>query len=669
MATELGALQWTVTANIDDLKEKLEQSSKRVNVFANSLKAAEEGSKALLGGVLAVGAGVVGFGLASVKAYQESEQAVAQLEAAIKSTGGAAGISSKEFQDQASALQRLSGVSDEAVLASQAMLSTFTNLKGGVMKDATKTVLDMATAMNGGAIPNMEEMRQQSIQLGKALNNPKEGLTALTRVGVTFTEEQKKQIEALQDSGKMAEAQTVILNELSKEFGGSAEAAGKTFTGAMNIAQQSFGDFMELVGQGIVEHLRPLVVAFNEWFTSIGGAEGLFKRFNDSLVPIKDNLPIIAGTIAVGLVPALYSMATALWATFAPLAPWLIAGAALGLLIKEVIMPNIQDFKNILMLLATGDFNGGIFGFTEDSTFINALLIAHEAISKVHDAIAISLMPKLIEFRDTVLTSATDGFHAFVDVFKRASDDEDSLETKLTSLRDRIAELRDRFLEMAGNVWEKVKPAFDFLAFAFTSLWTQIATQLWPQMMRLKDSFDKLHQILDPYIVPVLKFIAGLLGGLFVAAIGGAVLALKGVLYLFQGLLTNVNNAIDGFVRFVNFIKDIPNKISGAVDKVKNIIDRLNPFHRESPSLVDNVRRGLDVISKEYSDMQLSLPDVKLAELGTMNMGIEGRQQTGSVSENHFHIGMFAGGQQELRKIVETISDAQSRIAESKGMA
>src|SRR5262245_66611796 len=70
-----------------------------------------------------------------------------------------------------------------------------------------------------------QDGKASAIQLGKALNDPIKGVTALQRVGVSFTKSQKNQIKALVESGNTLGAQKVILRELGKEFGGAAKAA------------------------------------------------------------------------------------------------------------------------------------------------------------------------------------------------------------------------------------------------------------------------------------------------------------------------------------------------------------------------------------------------------------------------------------------------------------
>lgn len=326
-----------INGDVSGFKKAMGEMNDSTNGIQKSLENATRGSEVFTAGVAAAGAAVIGFGLKAVSAFQESQQVDAQLAAVLESTHHAAGLFQEDIQDQATALEHLTGVSDEAVKSGAAMLATFTNIKGPQFQGATQAILDMATAMNGGAIPNMDQMRQQAIMVGKALNDPEKGLTKLMKVGVTFSDQQKEQVKAMQAVGNVAGAQQVILAELNKEFGGSAAAAGKTFTGQMNIAKETFGDFMELVGQGIVNHLQPMVKAFNDWMTSMGGPDGMLKGLIAKLKELQPYLPVIAGVIIGGMVPALYAAAAAVWALMAPLLPFLAIGAAIGFLVKALI--------------------------------------------------------------------------------------------------------------------------------------------------------------------------------------------------------------------------------------------------------------------------------------------------------------------------------------------
>lgn len=214
--------------------------------------------KALGGALLAGGTALLGGLTASVVAAADAEKGVAQLEAVIQSTGGKAGVTAQAALDLASSLQKVTTFEDDTVLSAENMLLTFTNIHSEVFPQATETALNLAQAMGG-------DVKGASIQLGKALNDPITGITALTRVGVTFTDAQKEQIKALQESGDIMGAQKIVLAELATEFGGAARAAGETFSGQLAILKNSLGDIAEEVGGRILPVITPLVSQFKDF--------------------------------------------------------------------------------------------------------------------------------------------------------------------------------------------------------------------------------------------------------------------------------------------------------------------------------------------------------------------------------------------------------------------
>lgn len=221
------------------------------------------GMAAAAAGVAALGAGL---GVA-VSEAMEAQAGLAQLDAVLKSTGGAAGVTRDMALELADSLSGVTRFSDDAILSAENLLLTFTNIGEDVFPRATETLLDMATAMGTDA-------KSGAIQLGKALNDPVAGITALTRVGVTFTDEQKKAIEAMVEMGDIAGAQAIILDELEKEFGGSAEAAGQTFAGQLDILKNSLLNVAEGVGMSLLPLLQDLTGFVTEnvlpWIQGIG---------------------------------------------------------------------------------------------------------------------------------------------------------------------------------------------------------------------------------------------------------------------------------------------------------------------------------------------------------------------------------------------------------------
>jgi hypothetical protein len=192
----------------------------------------------------------IGATLARVSsATAEQQRASAQLEATLQSTGGVVGRTAQQLEAYAGALQRVSTFGDEAIIGAQSLLLTFKSIQGVQFEQATQSVLDLATAMGG-------DLRGAALQIGKALEDPARGLTALTRSGVSFTAQQKETITALVEMGRTAEAQTMILAELNTQFGGSAIAARQTFGGALQALKNAFGDLFEVSKEGTAGIVR-----------------------------------------------------------------------------------------------------------------------------------------------------------------------------------------------------------------------------------------------------------------------------------------------------------------------------------------------------------------------------------------------------------------------------
>lgn len=198
-----------------------------------------------------------------VKSGMDANAVAAQTTAVLKSTHGAAGVTADGVEKLSGQLMNLTGIDDDTVTSTQNMLLTFTNIgaKGGVFDQATKTALDMSVALG-------QDTKSSAIQLGKALNDPVKGITALQRVGVTFDETQKKQIANFLKAGDTAKAQGVILTELNKEFGGSAEAAGKA-NGGIKILTTQFDNMKQTIGQAIIPVLTQLMGVVSSALTPI----------------------------------------------------------------------------------------------------------------------------------------------------------------------------------------------------------------------------------------------------------------------------------------------------------------------------------------------------------------------------------------------------------------
>lgn len=246
-------LNLKVKADTSDAKEKIEQLglsfTKLTGAFAAGNIAADviRKSMATLQNVVS----------GSINAWAESERVTAQMNATLTSTKHAAGLSAQQLEALSVQMQRLTSYSDDAVMSAQNLLLTFTNITGGTFEEATRVVLDMSTALG-------TDLKSSAIQLGKALQDPINGVSALARVGVNFSESQKEVITQMVKTGDTIGAQKLVLAELNKEFGGSATAAAKTFGGQMEQLRNQVDDLQEEIGHGLTAAISNVVYAFKD---------------------------------------------------------------------------------------------------------------------------------------------------------------------------------------------------------------------------------------------------------------------------------------------------------------------------------------------------------------------------------------------------------------------
>jgi len=230
---------------------------------------------AITGGVLAFAALKLG------KAGERAETANVRIETIAKSMG----LFGSETENVAQRLIKLgesqallTGIDTNTIKLTQAKLLTFKELAitaddvGGNFDRATMAALDLAASGFGEASMN-------AAQLGKAMNDPIKGITALRRAGITFTDAEREKIKVLVESGKMLEAQDEVLKALETQVGGTAKATANS-TDKMRVG---FSQMAEDIG-GL------LVPAIN----------GLATFINGTLVPYVDNLSKVIGSEGLG---------------------------------------------------------------------------------------------------------------------------------------------------------------------------------------------------------------------------------------------------------------------------------------------------------------------------------------------------------------------------------
>jgi hypothetical protein len=208
---------------------------------------------------------IVEFGKTTVKAAEESAVAHNRLVSTFKASGDASGKAAADAEKYAGALSKATGVDDELIMGAQAILATFHSLTGPTAKQAdlfnraTAAAADLAAAGFG-------DLNSNAVQLGKALEDPTKGMTALAKSGVTFTAAQKEQIKNMQKTGDLLGAQKVVMAAVEGQVKGTAAA---TATGSAKMAV-AWGNLQESIGTAFLPAVNAIMPAFARLFDFIG---------------------------------------------------------------------------------------------------------------------------------------------------------------------------------------------------------------------------------------------------------------------------------------------------------------------------------------------------------------------------------------------------------------
>lgn len=358
----------TVKPDTDKFGPEVKKKLARIDASKEGKQVATRfgvGLNGAMGSIVSKSAGIFAAGFAAVQGVKvfagfisdarESEKISRITANAIRATGGAAKITADQVGALATSISNKTAIDDEQVQTAANMLLTFKNIRNEAGKNndvfnrATQAAADLSVQFGG--------MDGASKQLGKALNDPIKGTTALAKAGVTFTEQQKKQIKTLVESGNVLGAQKIILAEIEGQVGGAAAAAAdpveKLKVVAGNLAEEVGGFLLPAVNKfagfatgTLIPGVKALFAAFQgEGVTSDGfvgfmerigvAARSAFGFFKAEVIPrLKEFAGFVTGTAA----PAVAGLARNLSTTLAP-----IVRTVFGF-VKTEVVPRLKDF-------------------------------------------------------------------------------------------------------------------------------------------------------------------------------------------------------------------------------------------------------------------------------------------------------------------------------------
>jgi hypothetical protein len=346
MATGFGSVDVVVRFVSDT--SKLSSDMDKVSGTGNKLKS----------GLKTVGLAVAGaFAVKEVSdwvgAAEEANSVSAGLAKTLQNAGDATGDWAKHAEDLSGALMKKTGIDDEVIKGGQTILATFHDVSGavgqqsGIFDRASAAALDMSKA-GFGSVDSAATM------LGKALQDPEKGLTALGKAGITFSDDQKNAIKAMLDSGDKAGAMAAIMQNVEGQVGGVAESTAT----AGDKMKTAFGETQESLGNAllpILEAVLPIIQKIAEWIQQNSGWAVVILGFAAAMWVLNAALAANPVVLIVIGIAALIAALVLLWLNWETVWNWItnLIGIAVGWILDhwQLIIGAIFPIIGAILLL------------------------------------------------------------------------------------------------------------------------------------------------------------------------------------------------------------------------------------------------------------------------------------------------------------------------------
>ena len=534
-------------------------SSKASSFLGKSMK--------VLGGVgAAAGLGIGALAKGFVDAGREGIALNAQTQQVIKTMGNAANISADGVTKLTEAMAKKTGVDDAIIQNGANMILTFGNIRNEVGKgnDIFNQTVGLANDMS---VALGQDMKSSSIQLGKALNDPIKGVGALSRVGVSFTAQQKEQIKTLVESGNVLGAQKVILGEVGKQFGGAAAA---------------------------------IATPWDKLKVTLGILQG---EIGEKFIPILDRLATYVGE----QMPVWIEQAKAAWASLQPALQQIadifmnnvlpVLKSVGGFVVEHAgtILKLVAAFYAIVTVVAL--VNTAYTAYKTIMTVVKAVTTAFKsaqlALNIVMAANPIGLVVVAIAALIAILVIAWKNSETFRNIVTKAWD----------AVKAATEKVWNFIKDLLGTVWEWIKKAgtlyFEAYKKVITTIWDAIkkVTEtvwngikkflevLWEAVKKVVTTYFEVYKKIITTVWDAIKKVTETVWNALKSFLSAAWEWIKtkvtNAFNFYKTLITNVWNAIKNVTSSVwNFIKDhvwskleaIWNKVSDAIGKAKEFI-------------------------------------------------------------------------------------------------
>ncbi len=229
---------------------------------------------------------LVSWARQGTEALATQESLENRIAAALRRRGEASAELTKALSEQAENLKRLNAVDDDAIRSAQLIFLSYQNIATDALPRVSQAAIDLALSLRSVTGENVD-LVQVSRMLGRALNDPQQGMEALARLGIQLDEQTKQYIKTLQEQGRLQEAQAALLGEIEKRVGGAGRAYAESAQGIQQAFQLALADLGKALAPVILEVQRSILPILTDMLQAIGPAVAeIAKLIGSTLGPI-----------------------------------------------------------------------------------------------------------------------------------------------------------------------------------------------------------------------------------------------------------------------------------------------------------------------------------------------------------------------------------------------
>jgi phage-related protein len=467
---------------IDALGKSLGNTEKQATGLAGAFGRLKGAATSMIG---VLGAAGIGAALKqSVDTFSKFQAETKLLENGLKNVGARSG-ELERLQKVASDLGEATLFNEEDFRQGFGLLTSFGNIGTSNYERVAKAAADVAQTSG-------TDVSSAFMQLAKALNDPVKGLTALSRSGIQFSEDQKTMIESMVEAGNVAGAQNMILKELEKQYGGNSVAAAQGLAGALDTLGEKFYDLQVALGDNISQVLQPLIAGLTSLVSFISSLPEPVQTFIVAIGGLTIALTALGGILAIGA--PIFSALAALGPILAGI-PALIAGWA------GAIGPLVASLGSLGQILI-GVFSGPVGWVALAVAAGVAIYTFRDQIGQAFQAIGAVLQQAAQGFKTVFIDPVVAGFQAVVDFVNT-----NFIQPMSQGIGDLVQGIADTFKNVTDAITAPFKAAFDTVRGIVNQILNTIGRAVGSVVMAINNVIAGANQALARVNLPQIPFL------------------------------------------------------------------------------------------------------------------------------------------------------------------